>query len=150
MFALSDVCSSGDSVEKVFLADERKFLGPLMRFVRGDVRDHIVSPKIDHRLRSSATKRRSGREVEKSTFARFSVSSDFRLLQQYQRQSGKHMLALSFSGFDPMDIRWAQIAAQRALCALSGSRGRPILLVSGLRLAGLQGANWYTIPTNPR
>jgi hypothetical protein len=37
-----------DSVEKVFLADERKVLGPLMRFVRGSVRDHIDSPKIDH------------------------------------------------------------------------------------------------------
>jgi hypothetical protein len=33
-------------VEKVFLADGRKFLG-LLRFVCGDVRDHIVSPKID-------------------------------------------------------------------------------------------------------
>ena len=37
-----------DSVEKVFLGDERNFLGPLMRFVRGDVRDHIVSHKSDH------------------------------------------------------------------------------------------------------
>jgi hypothetical protein len=37
-----------DSVEKVFLADEPKLSGPLMRFTRGDVRDHIVSSKIDH------------------------------------------------------------------------------------------------------
>jgi hypothetical protein len=28
--------------------DERKILEPLMRFTCGDVRDHIVSPKIDH------------------------------------------------------------------------------------------------------
>ena len=28
---------------------ERKFLQPLMRFTRGDVRDHIASFKIDHR-----------------------------------------------------------------------------------------------------
>ena len=28
---------------------ERKFLEPLMRFTRGDVRVHLVSPKIDHR-----------------------------------------------------------------------------------------------------
>jgi hypothetical protein len=35
-------------LKSLFLADEPKFLGPLMRFVRGDVRDHIVSPKIDH------------------------------------------------------------------------------------------------------
>jgi hypothetical protein len=37
-----------DSLEKVFFADEPKFLGPLMRFVRGDVRDQIASPKIDY------------------------------------------------------------------------------------------------------
>jgi hypothetical protein len=29
-------------LKKSFLADERNFLGPLMRFARGDVRDHIV------------------------------------------------------------------------------------------------------------
>jgi hypothetical protein len=37
-------------LKKSFLAEQRKFLGPLMRFVRGDVRDHIDSPKIDHGL----------------------------------------------------------------------------------------------------
>jgi hypothetical protein len=31
-----------------FWGGERKFLEPLMRFTRGDVRDHIVSSKIDH------------------------------------------------------------------------------------------------------
>src|ERR1700694_4475169 len=35
-------------LKKSFLGDERNFLGPLMRFVRGDVRDHIVSNKSDH------------------------------------------------------------------------------------------------------
>jgi hypothetical protein len=29
-------------LKKSFLADERNFLGPLMRFAFGDVRDHIV------------------------------------------------------------------------------------------------------------
>jgi hypothetical protein len=43
----------------------------------------------------------SRREVQKSAFARFLGLLDFRLLQQYQGQSGKHLLALSFSGFDP-------------------------------------------------
>jgi len=38
-----------DCVEKSFLGDERSFLGPLMRFARGDVRDHIVSHRNDHR-----------------------------------------------------------------------------------------------------
>ena len=37
-----------DIVEKVIWGGERKFLEPLMRLTRGDVRDHIVSSKIDH------------------------------------------------------------------------------------------------------
>jgi hypothetical protein len=36
-------------LKKSFFGDERNFPGPLMRFVRGDVRDHIVSHKNDHR-----------------------------------------------------------------------------------------------------
>jgi hypothetical protein len=36
-------------LKKSFLGDERNFLGPLMRFARGDVRDHIVSQKNSHR-----------------------------------------------------------------------------------------------------
>ena len=39
---------SADIAAKVFLGVERKFLEPLMRFMRGNVRDHIVSSKIDH------------------------------------------------------------------------------------------------------
>jgi len=35
-------------LQKSFWDGERKFLEPLMRFTRGDVRDHIVSSKIDH------------------------------------------------------------------------------------------------------
>ena len=35
-------------LQKSFWGGERKFLEPLKRFTRGDVRDHIVSPKIDH------------------------------------------------------------------------------------------------------
>jgi hypothetical protein len=34
--------------KKSFWGDERKFLEPLMRFARGDMRDHIVSHKNDH------------------------------------------------------------------------------------------------------
>jgi hypothetical protein len=30
------------------LGGDRKFLKPLMRFTRGEVRDHIVSSKTDH------------------------------------------------------------------------------------------------------
>jgi hypothetical protein len=35
-------------LKKSFSPDQRNFLGPLMRFVRGGVRDHIVSHKNDH------------------------------------------------------------------------------------------------------
>jgi hypothetical protein len=35
-------------LQKSFLGDERNFLGPLMRFVCGDVRDLIVSHKNEH------------------------------------------------------------------------------------------------------
>ena len=34
-------------LKKSFGGGERKFLEPLMRFVRSDVRDHVASPKID-------------------------------------------------------------------------------------------------------
>jgi hypothetical protein len=50
-------------LKKSFLTDERKFLGPLMRLVRCDVRGHIVMPKIDHGSRRGATERFSGKEV---------------------------------------------------------------------------------------
>jgi hypothetical protein len=35
-------------LQKSFWGGERKILEPLMRFARGDVRDHIASSKIDH------------------------------------------------------------------------------------------------------
>jgi hypothetical protein len=35
-------------LQKSFWGGARKFLEPLMRFMRDDVRDHIVSSKIDH------------------------------------------------------------------------------------------------------
>ena len=39
---------SADIVAKVFWDGEQKFLEPLMRLTRGDVRDRMVSSKIDH------------------------------------------------------------------------------------------------------
>jgi len=36
-------------LKKSFSPDKRKVLGPLMRFARGDVRDHIISGKNNHR-----------------------------------------------------------------------------------------------------
>jgi hypothetical protein len=41
------VCSWQILLQKSFWGGERKFLEPLMRFTSGDVRDHIVSSKID-------------------------------------------------------------------------------------------------------
>jgi hypothetical protein len=38
----------GILLQKSFWGGERKFLEPLMRFTRGDVRGHIASSKIDH------------------------------------------------------------------------------------------------------
>jgi len=48
MSVLQNVCCWRIVLKKSFLAEQRKFLGPLMRFVRGNVRDHIDSPKIDY------------------------------------------------------------------------------------------------------
>ena len=38
----------GILLQKSFRGGERKFLEPLMRLARGDVRDHIASSKINH------------------------------------------------------------------------------------------------------
>jgi hypothetical protein len=35
-------------LQKSFWGDDQNFSGPLMRFARGDMRDHIVSHKNDH------------------------------------------------------------------------------------------------------
>jgi hypothetical protein len=35
-------------LQKSFWGADRNFSGPLMRFARGDMRDHIVSHKNDH------------------------------------------------------------------------------------------------------
>ena len=35
-------------LQKSFRGSERQFLEPLMRFARGEVRDHFVSSEIDH------------------------------------------------------------------------------------------------------
>jgi hypothetical protein len=69
-------------LQKSFRGGEQKFLEPLMRLARGDVRDHIASSKINHDLRSGVEERHSSREVQRSTFARFLGLFDFRLLQQ--------------------------------------------------------------------
>jgi hypothetical protein len=58
-------------LKKSFSGDERNFLGPLMRFARGDVRDQIVSHKNDHSRRIDPGERCSSGAYQKSTSARF-------------------------------------------------------------------------------
>ena len=43
-----DVCFVPIVLQESFEGDERNFPGPLMRFARRDVRDHIASQKNDH------------------------------------------------------------------------------------------------------
>ena len=64
-------------LRKSFWGVEQKFLEPLMRLTRGDVRDHIVSSRIDHGASCGVEKRRSSREVQRSTFTRFLGLFDF-------------------------------------------------------------------------
>src|SRR5947207_12392076 len=71
--------SGGIVLKKFFWDDERKFLEPLMRFARGDMRDHTVSHRIDH----GASYRRYGVLPRRSRLKiNFSASFDFRLLQR--------------------------------------------------------------------
>jgi hypothetical protein len=73
---------AADTDEKVF-CEERKFIGPLMHFVRGDVRDRVASQNNDHGPSYWRYAVSRGRVVQKSTFARFLASFDFRLFQHY-------------------------------------------------------------------
>jgi hypothetical protein len=71
-------------LQKSFWGDERKFLEPLMRFTRGDVREPYRFIQNRSRISAVGAKgRRSRREAQRSTFARFFGFFDFRLLQQY-------------------------------------------------------------------
>jgi hypothetical protein len=94
-------------LQKSFWGVEQKFLEPLMRFARGDVRDHIdwskidlgisIGPKSISDLRNGADNRRSCGQVLRSAFARFLWLFDFRLLQQNQLKAsvvwGQSLLA---------------------------------------------------------
>jgi hypothetical protein len=79
-------------LKKSFLGDARNFLGPLMRFARGDVRDLIVSHKIDQ---GPSYRRHEALHAKKSAFAEFSVLFDFRLLQQYLPQADSRTAAIN-------------------------------------------------------
>jgi hypothetical protein len=57
-------------LQKSFWGDERKFLEPLMRFARGDVRDYIASSKIDHGPSVVALKSDAAAKKSKNQFSR--------------------------------------------------------------------------------
>jgi hypothetical protein len=71
-------------LKKSFGGGERNFLEPLMRFVRNDVKDHVVSQKTTTDFPLGAMQHPSGGLVKRSTFARFLEFFDFRLFQQYR------------------------------------------------------------------
>jgi len=83
-------------LQKSFGGGERNFLRPLMRFVPRDVRDLIAHQKNATELRIGATEYCSGGVAQNSAFARFSVLSNFRLLQQYRHETDMAGLAGDF------------------------------------------------------
>jgi hypothetical protein len=74
---------SADIVAKVFLGGRTKFFRAADAFYERRGEAISFHPKSTRDLRSGVEKQHSGGEVQRSTFARFSGSLDFRLLQQY-------------------------------------------------------------------
>ena len=68
--------------KKSFGANKRNILKLLMRFVRSDVGTTSCLRKTTTSLRIGTTEHRSGGVVQKSPFARFLASFDFRLFRQ--------------------------------------------------------------------
>src|SRR6478736_3850903 len=64
-------------LQKSFWGDDKNFSGPLMRFARGDMRDHIVSHKNDHGASYGRYGVLQWQSRLKISFARFSASSIF-------------------------------------------------------------------------
>ena len=71
-------------LKKSFWSDDQNFSGLLMRFARGDMRDHIVSHKNDHGASYDRYGVLQWWSRLKLSFARFSGSFSFRLLQHYR------------------------------------------------------------------
>jgi hypothetical protein len=82
-----------DIVAKVFLGDERKFLEPMMRFTRGNVRDHIASSNIDPRISVMAPKSDAAAEIREIFWVvRFAT---FATISALSSHSSKHSGQLS-------------------------------------------------------
>jgi hypothetical protein len=70
------------ALKKSFWGDEQNFLGPLMLFARGDVRDHIVSHKNDQGASYGRYAVLQWWSRLKISFCAIFASFNFRLLQQ--------------------------------------------------------------------
>src|SRR5947209_18808875 len=70
--------------KKSFGGNKRNFLKLLMRFVRSDVRTTSLLRKTTTGRRIDTKEHRNGGVVQKSTFARFLASFDFRLFRQHR------------------------------------------------------------------
>jgi hypothetical protein len=71
-------------LQKSFWGGDQSFSGPLMPFARGDMRDHIVLHKNDHGASYGRYAVLQWWSRLKISFARFSASFNFRLLQHYR------------------------------------------------------------------
>jgi hypothetical protein len=105
-------CLHGTSVvpsillQKSFLGGERNFLGPLMHFVCGDVRDLIVSHQTDH---GPAHRRYRVLQLWRclNALAKFSASFDFRLLQHNPLKCGRRQAAPAYvAGLGQCNVGW--------------------------------------------
>jgi len=85
-----NVRSGSMLLKKSFLADERNFSEPLMRFARRDVRDHNALHKNDHGLSYRSQPALSAVETSKhrlSKFPRKGLAAYLGSPQHYQHES---------------------------------------------------------------
>jgi hypothetical protein len=73
-----------DTLEKVFWGGEQNFLGLLMRFKRGDVRDHVASQQTDHGASYRRCEAWQSWSRSKIEFCEIFDVVRFRLFQQYR------------------------------------------------------------------
>jgi len=79
--------------KKSFGGNKRNLLKLLMRFVRSDVGTTSCLRKTTTGLRIGTTEHRSGGIVQKSPFAKFLASFDFRLFRQHRSRATKLTLS---------------------------------------------------------
>jgi hypothetical protein len=80
-------------LKKSFLGDERDFLEPLMHFMRGDVRDHIVSGKSEHGPSYRRKELCSRRDVKKINFSGSFGGVRFSTFATQSAKSGRSVIS---------------------------------------------------------